>query len=200
MATEQEVLAGLIQNANEQIDRANTAKRMANDWAEQKKLALPFQDVGTERSAAGGVFVVKPDQFHDYRTPSAAARAYLELRGKVLGAASPEDILGTLKRGGFAFGKGSDDDHLLRLRIALRKDRSFKRIANGYIGLREWYRKGGDDDDEAPAKKAAPKAAKSDKPAKIAKTSEKPAKTSKTEKKTPPAPTNAAPEGQVKAA
>jgi hypothetical protein len=55
MATEQEVLAGLIRNANEQIDRANTAKRMANDWAEQKKLALPFQDVGTERSAAGGV-------------------------------------------------------------------------------------------------------------------------------------------------
>jgi hypothetical protein len=65
-------------------------------------------------------------------------RAFLEHRGKTLGAATVDEIFDALKRGGYEF-DGNDVEAKSGLRIALGKDAQVKRVASGAYGLVSWY-------------------------------------------------------------
>lgn len=176
MATDQEVLASLVIKAEEHILRAAKAQRRANEWAEECDLLVPFPNIETEQARSGaGRLNVRPDQFATYSAPSGAARAYLELRGKDVGATTLEDVYEALARGGFGFSSSNPEDARNGLRVALGKDRSFYRLPNGAYGLSEWYGRRKEKEEEEAAKlekttaeKKSDKKPKADDEAKVA--------------------------------
>ena len=127
-----EVLKRKVDEAQGQVARW---KRAANDLAASEGLPIIYDEID---GPAARAMLVRPDQFAGFSTPSAAARAFLELRGKAVGAAALDDIFEAMKRGGYFF-EGNESDSKASLRIALGKDRGFVRLQNGYYGLLAWY-------------------------------------------------------------
>lgn len=132
-------------------------KRFANLIAEKAGMDPPYGDV--ETPVVGKVAtVIRADQFVNFPSPSAAARAFLEWRGQGKGSTSLDVIYDGLVDGGFAF-TSTKNDPKGGLKVALGKDALVLRLSNGTYGLRQWYPnvrrptgKKGDqrEDDEAP--------------------------------------------------
>lgn len=140
MASEQ--LASALDLINKKIAGAyetiRNLKNAANALAASEGNPAVYQDIveeGTQSTASRGI---RPDQFTALPSPSTAARAYLEIRGKDVGAATLDDIFDSLKKGGYAF-DGNDSEAKKGLSIALGKDGQVKRLSNGYYGLMSWY-------------------------------------------------------------
>jgi hypothetical protein len=112
-------------------------KKLANALAAKAGVAPPYDDVSAP--AGGSANVIRADQFANHSAPSAAARAYLEMRGPQLGAASVDVIFDALQRGGFAFTM-RDDAAKKGLSIALGKDSNVRYLKGSQTwGLWSWY-------------------------------------------------------------
>ena len=140
MASEQ--LASALDLINQKIVKAYETikglKGAANALAASENEPVVYADVVDEMGSAAGTRSIRADQFTAYPSPSTAARAYLEMRGKQVGATSIEEIFDALKRGGYAF-DGPDVEAKKGLSIALGKDAQVKRLSNGTYGLVIWY-------------------------------------------------------------
>jgi hypothetical protein len=84
-------------------------RRIAGDDAFASRLNDPLFAY-TPEEAVGGGMNIRADQFANHSAPGVAARAYLDVRGKSIGAASLEDICDALKRGGYDFDASSEGD------------------------------------------------------------------------------------------
>lgn len=112
-------------------------KRFANLIAEKAGIDPPYCDVETP-VAGKAATVIRADQFVNFPSPSAAARAFLEWRGPGKGSASLDVIYEGLVDGGFAF-TSTKNDPKGGLKVALGKDVLVLRLSNGTYGLRQWY-------------------------------------------------------------
>jgi hypothetical protein len=140
MASEQlnAALELIRRNIEKAATRIQELKRSANVLAAAEGEAIVYADAEEQISTGATSTAIRADLFTQYSTPSTAARAYLEHRGKTTGAATLDDIFDALKRGGYEF-EGNDVDAKSSLRIALGKDMQMKRLANGSYGLLAWY-------------------------------------------------------------
>jgi hypothetical protein len=131
---------GAIEAVKEQVDtllrEVAEKKKAANLLAQMAGLEPLYADIEAPLGASGST--IKPDQFVNYKGPSAAARAYLTMRGKQIGAATVDTIYDALSRGGFTF-NGGESQAKNGLVIAMGKDHKLRRLSNGYYGLTEWY-------------------------------------------------------------
>jgi hypothetical protein len=129
-------------------------QKFANAMAAKYGVETPYpsvEDPSTITAAKGGI---RADQFANFTYPSEAARAFLVWRGPEKGAAALELIFEALDLGGFSWGS-SKNDPKGGLRIALGKDATVRRLANGSYGLWEWYPKAKRDrEQERPRKKS----------------------------------------------
>jgi hypothetical protein len=113
-------------------------KRFANILAKAAGIDPPPFDETTEVGEVSVGIPIKPDDFADYLAPSVAARQYLTMRGKDRGAASLDQIMAALQKGGFKFGS-SKNEASGGIRIALAKDVKVHKMDNDHYGLLEWY-------------------------------------------------------------
>lgn len=127
----------------EQVDdllrQAAEKKRFANSLAQMAGLEPVYSDVADPASSLGGASTIRADQFTNYNAPSAAARAFLELRGKDRGSVGIDVIYDALLKGGYGFTATNAEDAKNGLAIALGKDRLVRRLPNGTYGLLTWY-------------------------------------------------------------
>lgn len=143
MATPHEDVVNEATRAAEESEAETISlKRAANTLARRFRLSEPFANI--EDTAASRTSVaIRADHFVNFNAPAAAARAYLELRGKNRGAATIEDIYEALRRGGYDFGTPNDNEGKGFLKVALAKDQNVHRIDNGPFGvsygLVAWY-------------------------------------------------------------
>jgi hypothetical protein len=142
-----------------QMNQVAETKKAINTLAKSIDEAEPYPDVSIESVGSGHI---RADQF--YGKPLAGSvREYLTLRGH---AATVAEILDSLRRGGFDFGKGKDKFAEKNLRISLSKNVAYFVQVKGSdaFGLREFYPDlKGDSDEEEKTKKKSKKAAKSEK-------------------------------------
>jgi hypothetical protein len=115
-------------------------KNAINTIARQMGDEAPYTDVAAEQvKTAGSPKKLRPDQFFG-KSPTTAAREYLEILGK---PATAEELLHALTAGGFDFeSQGWKDDkyRLKNLAISLGKNSAiFTRLPSGPFGLAKWY-------------------------------------------------------------
>lgn len=104
---------------------------------------MPYPEAEND-TGRGNSSMLRPDQFTKHTAPSTAARAFLELRGERLGAATIDEIHEALKRGGYLFDARDDNAAKAALRIALGKDVQVLRLPNGAYGIAAWYGRSND--------------------------------------------------------
>ena len=121
--------------------KVNRLKQAANTLAVTEGLPPVYADADDEPMPGSTFMSIRADQFANHTAPSTAARAYLELRGKQVGAASLDEVYDAMKRGGYSFEAASEADAKAGLRIALGKDMQVHRLPNGTYGLLAWYDK-----------------------------------------------------------
>jgi len=124
----------LMREVEEHEQQAAEAKKLVNALAKRMGRAEPFPDVPGASSLRG--YVPGHDDFANEPAPAAAARKYLEKKGK---AAPLEEIFQALKAGGFAFQGRDDKANMNGMRIAVGKDAKLEKLGGGAIGLSEWY-------------------------------------------------------------
>lgn len=132
-------LDAMIEEISESAAALNELMMAANRWALGRGLEPPYPGVDSGTTSRT-VVQLRADQFADFNAPSAAARAFLELRGREVGAATIEEIFDALKRGGYGFDPKLDDAGAKGgLKIALAKDANVTKLPNGAFGLTSWY-------------------------------------------------------------
>jgi len=113
-------------------------KRMVNSLCREAGQEPLYSDADMAVKGFSGLVSLRSDQFYG-KSPTVAAREYLDLRGT---AVSLEEILEALQRGGFSFeSQGWTDAARLRnLGISIGKNTAiFHRLPNDNWGLAKWY-------------------------------------------------------------
>lgn len=129
-----EVIARKVAEMEETLTRR---KQMVNELCEEAGLPPRYADAQL-KPAASGVQTIRSDQYYG-KTPTIAAREYIEMRGE---AVEPDEIVDALERGGFDFDtQGWKKQNRVRnLAIAMSKNSLiFHRLPNGTYGLVKFY-------------------------------------------------------------
>ena len=101
------------------LDKVGELKRTINQLSVFQGESPPFTDI--ESSAIGGIISISPDQFFG-KGLATAVKEYLRIRGN---AATPQEILDVLTKGGFEFPKNWKNENMLKnLAISLSKNRT----------------------------------------------------------------------------
>lgn len=129
-----EVLSAKIKNKEFET---NELKKMVNELCGDAGIAILYP--GLAESNAGGA-PIRSDEYYG-QTLTAAIRNYLERRkSHGLGAATPAEIFGAIKEGGYKFETDSEVNAKISVGNTLRKTSSiFHRLPNGEYGLLSWY-------------------------------------------------------------
>ncbi|MBZ0273779.1 hypothetical protein K8I61_17200 [bacterium] len=138
-----EVTAKMLEELSRKIEVAmepvRELKKAANLLAKSQGYEQPFSEEEMSEPKSG-IQKIRFDQFTNYSGPSAAARAFLDFRGKDRGAATIDEIYRALWDGGFPFHEKDDSNNKGALSIALGKDKKiYRNPTNGAYGLAEWY-------------------------------------------------------------
>ena len=150
----QPAIAALQKDLGEHEKKVIDIKTMINKLSELAELPAPHPNV--DEATQASIASIQGDTFYG-KSVNTAARMYLEMRKSArLGPASPRDVYGALKKGGFVFNSKSESNSITVVRNALSKQSSiFHRLPTGDYGLLKWYDKvkrlkgsAGDNNDE----------------------------------------------------
>ncbi len=125
----------LVARVEKKLLEAATLKGMVNGLCVEAGIDPVYSDATTAHSTAT---TIRPDQFYG-KTPTVAAREYLEIKGRAVGL---EEILDAIAKGGFDFEAAgwTEAARLKNLGIALGKNSAiFHRLPNDTIGLVKFY-------------------------------------------------------------
>lgn len=140
MTNELEGAIGVLVKRIDQLNaEINDTKKTVNSLCRVAGKPAMYSDADLQVQF-GGTTTIKPSQFYG-KTPTVAAREYLDMRGEGE-ATSVEEILEALRIGGFDFdAQGWNETMRLKnLSISMGKNSQiFHRLPNGLIGLTKWY-------------------------------------------------------------
>jgi hypothetical protein len=128
----------LVSRVEQKTQELAEIKRMINSLCREASQSPLYSDADLAVKGAAGLPSLDSDQFYG-KTPTVAAREYLELRDK---AVSLDEILDALERGGFDFAaqKWNTGARLKNLGISLGKNSLiFHRLPSNTWGLTKWY-------------------------------------------------------------
>jgi len=129
------VYAKYEEKLQQQLAEVKKTKEFLNSLAREMGNSIPFPDLAGE-DFLPGMARIRKGQFFNKRLAT-AVKEYLQLRKE---AASWDEIVEALRRGGYEIGRGKAAENKARLTI-LKNTANFVLIGDNDFGLKEWYPK-----------------------------------------------------------
>ena len=132
-------IEGLVGKIKEHESEALKLKSAVNTLCGLDNRAALYE-IGSPNGEKPNLGSIRPDQFYN-RPLATVVREVLTMRKNAgLGPAKVDDILATMKQGGFQFSGKTEDGAKNGLLISMSKTRKvFHKLPNDLWGLTEWY-------------------------------------------------------------
>jgi len=131
-------IADLKKKIQEHEENVVRLKKTINDLCGIDNIPIEYQSADLQVNMSSS-FDIRPDQFHA-RPLATIIREYLDMRKAcTLGPATTSEIYAALSKGGYEFGSKNENNAMIVLNQAIRKNPVFYRLPNNTVGLADWY-------------------------------------------------------------